>query len=203
MAEPGAFKNWAKGVTSTAKTADQLDEEVLADEAMLPDEGMEGDEDALMGASHSAIWYGELDPMAEEVSEEDAMELMDYLEGSEPEIYDALVEYASAAAGGDTVMLDHGREEMMAVVEQHDLEAPEFDEAQREAMMAAIDEKLAGSGMADPDDPQFQMMLADAVCTVRCSGSLDDEEDFDEEEPLDESEAMPSPDEPAGEEELF
>jgi len=171
------LRGWAKGVKRTDRTDKQLEpRDDNLRESM--EDGVEDEEMELEEGEPNALWSGDLP--AEQVDEAAAEELSVWLQEHEPEIWDAVTELATALASGDDRMVDHARREFEMVEQYLVPEYPELTPEDREMLAAEIEEKSADAGMPEPESPEFNLMIAQAIATIRSAEEAEDE-DFEDE----------------------
>lgn len=117
------------------------------------------------GGGVDPIWSGK---QAEQVTPEMAAAFFDWMGANEPEILDAITEAASGqspdAPGGG--MGGHGKDELMWVEERGGA-GPEFSEEQRKALGELLPSKLEEHADPEPNSPEWQCAVAEAVGAAR------------------------------------
>ncbi len=164
---PDQMRKWAMGAQHNAVTEDEANkgpgnphdshnsndvDDEMKDEGENP--GPEND-----------VWAGRVE--GDQVTPEQAEELMGWLEQNEPEVLDAVTELAKAAVEGDEAMMDHAKSELKTVAQNLSPEYPELGPAEKSVMPVAIESRLEQAGNPEPETPEHKEALAKGVAETR------------------------------------
>ncbi len=151
------LQSWAAGrKTNAVPTDEEGNPGNPEDELGLEDEeGM---------APENPIWAGEKG--GDEVTPEEAEELLGWLEENEPEIHDAVTELAKAVTTGDARMEEHAKEELASAAQNLNPEYEEMKPAERSVMPVAIESRMEEAG-TEHESPEGKLALAQGIADVR------------------------------------
>lgn len=141
------LKAWAGGLRSDAIPASQAEsrqpgEEIAPDDELAEEELEEG--------PGNSIWSGEVP--GDQVTDETAEELVEWLAENEPEVAAAVTNLATAVETMDVAKLEAAKEELKTASQFLNPEYPEFSPAERMVAPAAIESRLeGGGGTAEPE----------------------------------------------------
>lgn len=148
------LKAWANGVKSGAMTPDE-------DPGNPEDMEMMGEEEDL-SSEKNAIWAGEGPDTesGEELMEEQAEELIEWLTENEPEIAEAVTTVAIAAAEEDVALMEEGKAKLEAATQYLNPEYPPMDEGQKAKASEKIAKHMAEKGHPAAGTPPHKQAVA-------------------------------------------
>lgn len=162
-----AIRSWAKGSPADAAHPAALQKPGAAGAPKkhpLLDDGT--DEAPQEGeAEKNPIWAGEKGP--EEITPQDADELIDWLEQNEPEIHDAVMELAKAVAEGDDNMVQHATDELQQATQYLNPEYPPLDETERHEASGNIAKHITEAGHPPYGSPEHKQAVAIGLSEAR------------------------------------
>lgn len=149
------IRNWAAGAKQDAAPPSTNDEEDSPDDAALDPFSMD--------ALQNPIWSGKEDAVADPTT---ATELVTWLEDHEPELHEALMSAAAAAASTDPNAMTVAAKQLAAAQQFLTPEYPAFDAAQQATLIEQLNLQLAG---ADEGEVAVEptLALAKAVLAAR------------------------------------
>lgn len=156
------LKKWAQGRLSNSATDEELDGD---DEA--PEDGPEEEGEDTPEGDRNALWAGEYEGDLAELSVEEAEELLGWLQEHEPEIADAVLGLAAAAADEDEQMLEHATSELGGAIQNLNPEYPELTDQQRDAAARYIADEIATFGHPAKDSPEWKQAVAIGLSKAR------------------------------------
>lgn len=160
------LRRWAAGAPSDAEEAeDDLDG---AAEDEFGEEGEEGEEE--MEGERNRLWAGELGEDETEISDEEAEELLAWLEDNEPEIFDSIVQVADATMAGDEEGVAMATESLQAAEQNLNPEYPPMSESEKNEASSNIAKHMADKGHPEKDSPEWKQAVAIGIAEARRKG---------------------------------
>ena len=141
------LKSWATGMRSDAVPASKAESGGNPMEDVVHDDEM-ADELELEKGPGNPIWSGEVP--GDEVTDEMAEELVEWLGENEPEVGAAVVNMADAVETMDVAKMEAAKDELKQAAQFLNPEYQEFTAAERTVAPAAIESRVEGGKVGNP-----------------------------------------------------
>lgn len=148
---------WAKGAKADAMTPEELGEE---------EELVELEEEDLEEGERNAVWAGE-EELSGEASPDEVDAFIEWLEENEPEIHDAVMDFARAVSDQDVRMIEHAKQEFKAATQFLNPEYPPLPPEKREEAGESISKHMREKGHPKEGTPEWKQAVAIGLSEAR------------------------------------